>query len=74
MYDLQKHARQPSTFKVENVREAIGMTYGMIPIVRPLKVYHAIQASKRCPPTLAAVGIQLLLRNDISAVLGHRVG
>lgn len=55
-------------------KNAVGMTYSMTPVVRPLKVYHTIQASKRRPSTLPTMRIQLFLRKDVSTGLRYRVG
>jgi len=44
-------------------------TYSMTSVFGSLKVYHTIQASVGCPSTLAAMRIQLLLREDVSTTL-----
>jgi hypothetical protein len=41
----------------------------MTSVFGSLKMYHTIQASVRCPSALAAVRIQLLLREDVSTTL-----
>lgn len=41
-------------------------------ILSSVKVYHAIDTSKRCAVTLIAVGVQLLLREDVAAVLSQQ--
>ncbi len=57
----------------DGLKQAVGRTYGVTSVIGPLEVYHTIQASERRPSTLTAVGIQLLLRKNVSTTLGYRV-
>lgn len=41
-------------------------------ILRPVEVNHAINTCKRCAVTLVAVRIQLLLGEDVAAVLSQQ--